>query len=85
MEFLKTYFLFLGSAICCWYSAIFPKEVDRLICIDLINMIPVPLELQVEQTGKGIREGVKTIEKLTPIYGSPRSVPTYTYIDAVAR
>jgi pimeloyl-ACP methyl ester carboxylesterase len=77
----------LGAGIGIWYTSIFPESVERLICIDLINVGPLTLEKHVKHTKKSILSGVDTFRKLTPVTGQdkPHKVPTYSYEDAVAR
>ena len=70
----------LGAAIGVWYSSVFNEEVDRLITLDLLNVAPLTLEKHIKKTKTAILSGVKTFKKL-----SSQEVPTYDYIDAVAR
>ena len=70
----------MGSAVAIWYSAIFPEEVDRIISLDLVNVGPITLEKHVKKSKSSVLTGVETFKKL---HGA--KVPTYEYIDAVAR
>ena len=71
----------MGAGIAIWYSSIFPEDVDRMISMDLVNVEPLTLEKHVKRTGDSIKHGVEVFNKLS----KSDKVPTYTYIDAVAR
>ena len=71
----------MGGGIAIWYSSIFPEDVDRLISMDLVNVEPLTLEKHVKRSGDSIKHGVKVFKQLS----NSDKVPTYTYIDAVAR
>ncbi len=73
----------MGAAIAIWYSSIFEEDVDRLISIDLVNVGPLNLEKHMKQTRKSIQNGVSTFKKLAK--DSSKPVPSYEFLDAVAR
>lgn len=70
----------MGAAVAIWYASIFSDEVNKLISLDLVNVGPITLEKHVKRAKSSILTGVDTFKKL---HG--RKVPTYDYIDAVAR
>ena len=71
----------LGGIISTWYAAIFPEEVNRVISLDIVSVSPTKLNKQVQTTRKAVLSGIETFDKLS----GNHEVPTYSYIDAVAR
>jgi len=70
----------LGGGIGLWYSAMFPEQIEKLICIDLISLGPMTLNKHVDAARKSILETMKVQEKMeSPI------VPSYTFEDACGR
>jgi len=70
----------MGGGIGCWYSAMFPEQVEKLIAIDLLSFGPMPLNKHVSAARRSVKESITVHKKLeNPIY------PSYSHEDAVAR
>jgi len=67
----------LGGGIGLWYAAMFPEQVERVICIDLISFGSLNLEKHVKAARKSVLESMKVHSKLE----NP-TVPKYSYEDA---
>eukprot|EP00090_Calanus_glacialis_P046277 TRINITY_DN9005_c0_g1_i1.p1 TRINITY_DN9005_c0_g1~~TRINITY_DN9005_c0_g1_i1.p1 ORF type:complete len:350 (-),score=102.57 TRINITY_DN9005_c0_g1_i1:108-1157(-) len=70
----------MGGGIGLWYSAMFPEQVERLICIDLISFGSMPLKKHVNAARKSVLETMKVQVKME----NPK-VPTYSFEDACGR
>jgi len=70
----------MGGGIGLWYTAMFPEQVEKLICIDLISFGSMPLNKHVRAARKSVLETMKVQAKME----SPR-VPTYSFEDACGR
>jgi len=70
----------MGGGMGLWYAAMFPEQVDKLVCIDLISFGSMPLNKQVSAARKSILETMKVQKKME----CPK-VPTYSFEDACGR
>lgn len=70
----------MGGGLGTWYSAMFPEQIEKLICIDLLSFGPMALNKHVKAARNSVLETIKTQKKLeNPVQ------PTYDHEDAVAR
>jgi len=70
----------MGGGIGLWYSAMFPEQVERLICIDLLSFGSMPLNKHVKAARKSVLETIKLQAKMSnPV------VPTYSFEDGCGR
>eukprot|EP00092_Neocalanus_flemingeri_P035539 GFUD01038684.1.p1 GENE.GFUD01038684.1~~GFUD01038684.1.p1 ORF type:complete len:353 (+),score=113.90 GFUD01038684.1:250-1308(+) len=70
----------MGGGIGLWYSAMFPEQVEKVICIDLISFGSMALNKHVKAARKSVLETMKVQAKMeNPL------VPTYNHEDACGR
>merc|ERR1712127_517511 len=67
----------MGGGIACWYAAMFPEQVERLIQVDLISFGSLSLKKHVLASRKSVLETLKIQKKLENPF-----TPTYTFEDA---
>ena len=68
----------MGGGIGLWFSATFPEQVEKLICIDLISFWSMCLSKHVDAA----RKSVLITEKVQAQMECPPCVPSYSFEDA---
>jgi len=70
----------LGGGVACWYTALFPEKVEKVVSIDLISFGALCLNKHVDRSRKSVQETVRIGKVL-----SSGKVPVYTFEDACGR
>jgi len=70
----------LGGGVACWYTAMFPEYVEKVVSIDLISFGALPLNKHVQRSRKSVQEAVR-INKIL-LSGN---IPSYKFEDACGK
>lgn len=70
----------MGAGIAAWYSSMYPKNVDKLIMMDLIGFLSSDVTFHSPATSLCLKANIKIIDKY-----SQKSTPAYTFQEAVSR
>jgi len=70
----------MGGGVGLWYAAMFPEQIDRVVCIDLLSFGSVALSKHVESARKSVLATLATQAKM-----EEPTLPRYTWEDACGR